>query len=376
MPAIWSEAAQLLTSGLIVAAVAAPVGLLARALRPRGEPLLPRWKPWRVPWSGFEVTVAFLMVPYVLPMVANTLLTDNGFFQRVYGADFPAPGAEGLSPERAAEAATVRMLWANLLSLPIALGALWLAARALYPARKAALAGRGSLAGKVWLAVLAWLALAPIVLAFNAVVNAVFQQFDVVPEQHSLAALGGRPLLDRVLFVLEACAAAPLREEVIFRGVLLAWCVGRLRVPGGGGGAALDKAAVGAVMETVEPRATPTGAAVSPFTAARPWFVMAAALGFAVLSDKQPAVAFAVLLLIGLGVLWRFKRTGARRARAVYATAALFAVVHSGVWPSPIPLFLLGLGLGWLAVRTNGVLVPVIVHGLFNAVAAVFVLRA
>jgi len=49
--------------------------------------------------------------------------------------------------------------------------------------------------------------------------------------------------------------------------------------------------------------------------------------------------------------------------------------VHSSVWPSPIPLFVLGLGLGWLAMRTRGVFVPVIVHGLFNAVSAVFVLR-
>jgi CNT family concentrative nucleoside transporter len=48
----------------------------------------------------------------------------------------------------------------------------------------------------------------------------------------------------------------------------------------------------------------------------------------------------------------------------VYASAALFAVVHSAIWPSPIPLFLLGLGLGWLAVRTRGVLAPAIVHGL------------
>src|SRR5207302_1855546 len=87
-------------------------------------------------------------------------------------------------------------------------------------------------------------------------------------------------------------------------------------------------------------------------------------------------VAFAGVLALGLGVLWRFTRTGARRARAVYATAALFAVVHSGVWPSPVPLFVLGLGLGWLAVRTNGILVPVIVHGLFNAVSATFVLRS
>ena len=66
--------------------------------------------------------------------------------------------------------------------------------------------------------------------------------------------------------------------------------------------------------------------------------------------------------------------TGARRARAVYATAALFALLHP-VWPNPVPLFVLGLGLGWLAARTTGLLVPVLVHALFNAVSAVFVLR-
>ena len=61
--------------------------------------------------------------------------------------------------------------------------------------------------------------------------------------------------------------------------------------------------------------------------------------------------------------------------RALYVSAAFFALVHSAVWPTPIPLFFLGLGLGWLAVRTRGIFVPVIVHGLFNAVSAVYVLR-
>jgi membrane protease YdiL (CAAX protease family) len=74
-------------------------------------------------------------------------------------------------------------------------------------------------------------------------------------------------------------------------------------------------------------------------------------------------------------VLWVRVRKGKRHARGIYASAALFALVHAGVWPSPIPLFFLGLGLGWLAVRTRGILVPVIVHGLFNAVSAVYVLR-
>ena len=55
-------------------------------------------------------------------------------------------------------------------------------------------------------------------------------------------------------------------------------------------------------------------------------------------------------------------------------SALVFAAVHSAVWPTPIPLFALGLGLGVVAVRTNGVLAPAIVHMLFNTVSVLFVL--
>ena len=159
----WSEAALMLTSGLLVAAVAVPVGMLARALRPRGEPLLPRWKPWDVPWGGFEVTFAFLVGSFVLPPAVSALLASSEFFQQVYGPDFPAPRAPDVSDERLKEAATLRMLWASLFALPPLLGGLWAASRVLYPTRPS-LVGRGSFAGKASLAVVAWLALAPAVL--------------------------------------------------------------------------------------------------------------------------------------------------------------------------------------------------------------------
>ncbi len=329
----WSEAALMLTSGLLVAAAAVPLGLLARALRPRSEPLLPEWKPWPVPWTGFEVTLAFLAGAFVMPSLVAALLAALRLPD--------APGDE-LTP-------TLRALWASLLALPLTLLALWLAARNLYP-RRPSLAGRGSVANGMWLAVLAWLALAPAVLLLHAGVNAVALQFDVPPEQHPLTKLGGRSALDGGLLVVQACVCAPLWEELFFRGILLSWCAGRTKVPGLG---------------------------VSPATALRPWFVMAAAAVFAALAGngRSGPLVFAAVLAVGLAVLWRSKRTGARRARAVYATAALFALGHP-TWPTPIPLFALGLGLGYLAVRTNGVLVPAIVHGLFNAVSVAFVLRS
>jgi membrane protease YdiL (CAAX protease family) len=343
----WTEAARMATSGLLVAAVAGPVALVARAVRPRGEPLLPRWKPWRVPWGGFEVVVAFAVVMYVFPPVLLGALENSGFFDAVYGPDFPAQRAADVDPDRVKEANTIRVLWANVFALPLQLGLIVLAVRTFYPHWKPTVLGTGSTAGKLTLAVLAWLVLTPVVLAVHTAVNELSKEFGVPPESHPLTRLGGRPALDRVVFVLEACAGAPLREEVLIRGLMLAWCVGRIRVPGADAG---------------------------PLTDARPVFVTAFAVAFAVLSRNPNAMAFAGVLVAGLAVLWRYWRTGARRARAVYATAAFFALMHS-TWPNPVPLFVLGLGLGWLAVRTNGLFVPVLVHGLFNAVSAVYLLR-
>jgi membrane protease YdiL (CAAX protease family) len=343
---LWNEAARMTTSGLVVAAGAVPVALAAWWLRPRGVPALPPWRPWPVPWSGFAVAVAFLVVGFVLPLITHQLLDGGGFFQSVYGDDFPAPRAEGVEPGRAAEAAALRALWVGLLALPLQIGLLRLARSALYPGWRPP-PGVGVATG-VWLAVAGWLLLTPAVMLVHAAVNLVYQQLDWHADTHPLARLGNRPLLDQALFVLQACLVAPLVEEVLFRGVLLPWCGGRTRLPGAG---------------------------VRPATALRPWFVMVAAGMFAAASEKPGALAFAGVLAFGLAAVWKLNRSGERRARAVYASAALFATVHSGVWPSPIPLFVLGLGLGWLALRTRGVLVPTAVHGLFNAVSVVFVLR-
>ena len=258
MAAIWSEAALMTTSGLIVAAVAVPVGLIARALRPRGEPLLPRWHPWRVPWSGFDVFGAFLILaPVLLPVLVLQLLTEGGFFQAVYGPDFPMPRAKDVPPERLEEANMLRSLWAGFFALPLQIGLLWFVLRALYSTWKPEFVGRGSFAGKVWLAVLAWLVLTPVVLFLNAAVNVLSEQLGVPPDKHPLTKFGASATLEQALFLFRACVAAPIVEEVFFRGVLLAWCVGRTSALGGAG--------------------------VGPGTGARPWFVTGFATALAAL---------------------------------------------------------------------------------------------
>ena len=55
----------------------------------------------------------------------------------------------------------------------------------------------------------------------------------------------------------------------------------------------------------------------------------------------------------------------------MFASSALFAAVHSFAWPSPVALFVLALGLGWLAHRTRSLVGPIVLHGLFNAVSCV-----
>src|SRR5262249_22610993 len=57
--------------------------------------------------------------------------------------------------------------------------------------------------------------------------------------------------------------------------------------------------------------------------------------------------------------------------QANYWTSLLCGMMHAFAWPSPVPLFFLGLGLGWLAHRCQSLTASLVLHSLFNAVACV-----
>jgi membrane protease YdiL (CAAX protease family) len=332
----WTETGRMAMAAAIVTAVVVPLAVIAAAVvRRREVPLFPRCKPWRVPWGGFELTFAFVFVA-VIPDL------------------FRAAGFQSLV--------------AGVLAFPIQLTVLLIGWRLLYPAWNPIREGAVGYAGEelppqphqlglifcrvMTLGVVVWMLLTPLVHLINGAVTVVFNLLNLPMESHPLTKLAAGSVSEHVLFLAEACIAAPIIEEILFRGLLLPWTIG-----------ARERNTGGLQLEPVAP------------SRGRPLLVMGAAALYSAGSGKLGPVLFAGVLTLGLALLWLSVRSGKRHASAIYASAALFSLVHSAVWPSPIPLFFLGLGLGWLAVRTRGVVVPAVVHGLFNAVSAVYVLR-
>ncbi len=54
--------------------------------------------------------------------------------------------------------------------------------------------------------------------------------------------------------------------------------------------------------------------------------------------------------------------------QAVTISAVLFGLVHSTSWPDPIPLAVLGVAFSRAYLRSQSLLTPIFMHGIFNAV--------
>jgi membrane protease YdiL (CAAX protease family) len=184
-----------------------------------------------------------------------------------------------------------------------------------------------------------WLVVTPLIYVLYSGVMYCYQNLaGGPPKVHPLMKpLEGQPgALDWTLSFLVGVVLAPVLEELTFRGTLQAWLTHR---PWG---------------------ATTTTVAAVLF-ALLPW------------KDQGPWPAVFVMVLIPgcflsqrIGQRW-FARPSA--ALAIYCSSLLFAVMHSFVWPTPIPLFFFSLALGWLAYRTQSLVGSITLHALFNGVA-------
>jgi membrane protease YdiL (CAAX protease family) len=266
-----------------------------------------------------------------------------------------------------------------------------------------------------WTAILGflgWMLLTPVVLLLNVTINLLYRSFseleeEVHPVMRLLRAEPGT--LEIVLIVFTAVVAAPVFEELLFRGVLQPWFAGGRKR----GFIALAGALAFAVSQRLakmEAAWTDSGllAALEEGTAIGfvlllvPGYYVARQFGAAVanftipprrLSDPpdspelEERIQASPDAIPGTPII-SFQQTPAesvlpsRRERAmnqagaIYATAALFAAAHSFAWPTPISLFVLALGLGYLVYRTQSIVGAIVLHSLFNGLSCVVLLLA
>jgi hypothetical protein len=250
---------------------------------------------------------------------------------------------------------------ARVITLPLFVAAWWgLLASAGYRAAALGLSPRRA-AGDAVAAYRTWLVVTPAVYAANFVVLLVYALgVGKQPEEHPILELlclhPPTPVVG--LLVVQAVMVAPVCEELFFRGAVQPWLADR---PWGGAFALILAAVVGVLQRLVpEPNFRDPAQVLSILA---PGAFVLALVPLCRALDGWPGL-----------VRWLPVRDPVARgqaARAIFGTAALFANVHAAVWPSPICLFVLALGLGWLAYRTQGIVAPIVMHMLFNLVAFV-----
>jgi membrane protease YdiL (CAAX protease family) len=304
--------------------------------------------PRAVPWSGFEIAASLILVIICLPQIVSWLLNVSGFYSSLYDPELVARAHETTLTDAVKLARARLNLWVPLFVLPLQMMTLPLLLFALSQTGPNQLGltredGWRNLARGIVGAV----GLIPVVLCINALMVLAFKHWaGVEVELHPLFRLGKElHSVEWVALFFAVLVAAPVMEELTLRGLLQPWLAqfswGGLLAVGVALLIALDARLPG-LREAVEKRDLTR---------------------FAL--EVQPAV-FVLVMSLGLLVVQRWSRTPA--APAIYGTALLFASLHSFAWPSPIALFVLGLGLGFLAYQTRSLVGPIVLHMLFNAV--------
>jgi membrane protease YdiL (CAAX protease family) len=191
------------------------------------------------------------------------------------------------------------------------------------------------------------LLLTPICMAINYGIVALYGSSGATNvQEHPLVELARQGLspLELLLFIAAVAVTAPALEEMLFRGALQSWLE---KWPAGG------------------PLVLLLALLASPPAKWEAW-KEAWEQGMGALLLHSAPILFVIILSLIYAVICWISRTPA--LPALFAASTLFAAVHSFAWPSPVPLFFLALGLGWLAQRTRSLAGPMVLHGLFNAV--------
>jgi membrane protease YdiL (CAAX protease family) len=283
-----------------------------------------------------EILAALYLVWYFWPVTVSLLLRGVGVQHWYYGDDAP-------------EMSLRLDLWVRTFALPLQVLTIPLLFSAFSNTRPDQLGlttrwlGRNALAGLA-----SWVILTPLVFGIFQLLRHLYSQSAGHPvEQHNLETIGRQQLFPAEWVLLFFCAmvAAPLLEELTFRGVLQPWLAARRW----GGHLAM----LGALALAIRCRgqqlqdAWPEGIQSLAMAAAPALFVL----------SLSPIYC----------LIWWCSRTPL--GPALFGTSLLFASIHATVWPTPVPLFVLSLGLGVLAYRSGSLVGPIVLHGLFNGVS-------
>jgi membrane protease YdiL (CAAX protease family) len=288
-----------------------------------------------VPWSGSEIGLAALLAWVFWPQIMYALLKGIGFDQWYYDSETPG-GDQRL------------VLWVGALAAPFQVLTYPLVFAAVSRTRLEQLGLTTRRLGRNFLAGLGGMLLIPDVFALFWLVRHCYgASGEEGVEKHFLEQLAGQGLSvsEWILLVFTAVFSAPLHEELAFRGVLQPWL-------------AKDRwrglfALLGALMLTLWYRRVQIHDALPR--------------GFPALCEAAAPSLFVSALVIPYLLA---ARLGGPQAAALIGASALFACIHSA-WPTPIPLFLLALGLGLLAQQTQSLVAPILLHSLFNLIGCV-----
>jgi membrane protease YdiL (CAAX protease family) len=373
---VWNEFLLNGDAYLIVAAVAVVVAGIAAIATPYvwRRPLpLPRLRPGR--WGGREVVLA-LLSPYVVQFFVIFGLYSCVMTLSLAAVE-PVPGRAGAadtkllhllvlgSPVSASltVAVVITLLFALSRTRPHQFGVTW----ARWPAN-------------VVLGVAMFIVMAPVTLGVYLITILVL---GIVESPLERMVREGFAAWEWLFLVFMTGLGAPIVEEILFRGVLQGW-LRRASLVGHG---------VLSVVVLLS-GSVPLLAHVFPaffVPQAQDDVNVFAQLGFSILlvagyvvwlaaiwlrfthsssppaDDDPDAVPSVILPACRPGEPSSPEWSWASARASVYGSAMLFAMGHS--WPDSIPLFVLGLGLGWLAYRTQSLIGPMVCHSLFNAIA-------
>ena len=305
-------------------------------LRGKNRSLLPHQRSRAVSWGALEVFATLFLVQFLIPVMIDAILVQSGFFTRVYGPDFQIT----IRKENPLDGARL-ILWVSLLSFPPQVLTVLAWVGTVKRAYQLGLT-TSRLAENVATACLSWVAIAPLIFMAEFVVVAALRQ---PPQEHPFIVLANdQPkFFEWSMIVFLATITAPVFEELFFRGFLQNWMAQRRWGMSVGISVAL-------VLAYVSSQGTSVGV----------W----------------PVLFVLVMIPAYFVWYWATRRWIAKPmdCQAIYGTALLFGAAHSSVWPTPIPLFLLGLTLGYLNYRTRSLVGPIVFHSLFNAVACLALL--